>query len=465
MRQITPARVAMLCNGIYFGDKSVKDTEVSSITTDSRNITSGGLFVAIKGAHADGNKYIMQTYNNGALCCISEVAPQEALGSTDVLPSGVAFIQVESCYQALKDIAGFYRIICGTKIIGITGSVGKTSTKEMVASVLSRRFNTLKTQGNFNNEVGVPLTLFQLREEHELAVVEMGISEFGEMARLSQIVKPDICIITNIGQCHLENLGDRDGVLKAKTEIFTSMAKDGTVYLNGDDDKLAQIAEVNGRKPVFFGTGNGCDVYAENILQKGLEGTYFDAVAGDKRISLHVPVPGMHMVVNALAAVAVATGLGMGDEEIAAGISNFTPVGGHSSIKKTDKFIIMDDCYNANPVSMKAAIDVLSCAETYKIAIIGDMFELGANEKIMHFDIGAYAVQKGIDCIICAGTLARQYVAGALAKDENHNVLYYENTEQLLKMLGSIVKEGSQILVKASHAMGFERVVKSLEDM
>lgn len=465
MRQITPARVAMLCNGIYFGDKSVKDTEVSSITTDSRNITSGGLFVAIKGAHADGNKYIMQTYNNGALCCISEVAPQEALGSTDVLPSGVAFIQVESCYQALKDIAGFYRIICGTKIIGITGSVGKTSTKEMVASVLSRRFNTLKTQGNFNNEVGVPLTLFQLREEHELAVVEMGISEFGEMARLSQIVKPDICIITNIGQCHLENLGDRDGVLKAKTEIFTSMAKDGTVYLNGDDDKLAQIAEVNGRKPVFFGTGNGCDVYAENILQKGLEGTYFDAVAGDKRISLHVPVPGMHMVVNALAAVAVATGLGMGDEEIATGISNFTPVGGHSSIKKTDKFIIMDDCYNANPVSMKAAIDVLSCAETYKIAIIGDMFELGANEKIMHFDIGAYAVQKGIDCIICAGTLARQYVAGALAKDENHNVLYYENTEQLLKMLGSIVKEGSQILVKASHAMGFERVVKSLEDM
>lgn len=465
MRQITPARVAMLCNGIYFGDKSVKDTEVSSITTDSRNITSGGLFVAIKGAHADGNKYIMQTYNNGALCCISEVAPQEALGSTDVLPSGVAFIQVESCYQALKDIAGFYRIICGTKIIGITGSVGKTSTKEMVASVLSRRFNTLKTQGNFNNEVGVPLTLFRLREEHELAVVEMGISEFGEMARLSQIVKPDICIITNIGQCHLENLGDRDGVLKAKTEIFTSMAKDGTVYLNGDDDKLAQITEVNGRKPVFFGTGNGCDVYAENILQKGLEGTYFDAVAGDKRISLHVPVPGMHMVVNALAAVAVATGLGMGDEEIAAGISNFTPVGGHSSIKKTNKFIIMDDCYNANPVSMKAAIDVLSCAETYKIAIIGDMFELGANEKIMHFDIGAYAVQKGIDCIICAGTLARQYVAGALAKDENHNVLYYENTEQLLKMLGSIVKEGSQILVKASHAMGFERVVKSLEDM
>lgn len=465
MRQITPARVAMLCNGIYFGDKSVKDTEVSSITTDSRNITSGGLFVAIKGAHADGNKYIMQTYNNGALCCISEVAPQEALGSTDVLPSGVAFIQVESCYQALKDIAGFYRIICGTKIIGITGSVGKTSTKEMVASVLSRRFNTLKTQGNFNNEVGVPLTLFRLREEHELAVVEMGISEFGEMARLSQIVKPDICIITNIGQCHLENLGDRDGVLKAKTEIFTSMAKDGTVYLNGDDDKLAQITEVNGRKPVFFGTGNGCDVYAENILQKGLEGTYFDAVAGDKRISLHVPVPGMHMVVNALAAVAVATGLGMGDEEIAAGISNFTPVGGHSNIKKTDKFIIMDDCYNANPVSMKAAIDVLSCAETYKIAIIGDMFELGANEKIMHFDIGAYAVQKGIDCIICAGTLARQYVAGALAKDENHNVLYYEDTEQLLKMLGSIVKEGSQILVKASHAMGFERVVKSLEDM
>ncbi len=188
-------------------------------------------------------------------------------------------------------------------------------------------------------------------------------------------------------------------------------------------------------------------------------------MAGNKRIALHVPVPGMHMVTNALAAVAVATGLGMEADEIAAGISKFQPVGGHSNIKKTARFTIMDDCYNASPASMKAAIDVLSDAKTYKIAIIGDMFELGANEKIMHFDIGAYAVQKGIDCIVCAGSLAKQYVAGALAIDENHNVMYYENTDKAVEMLGNIVKDGSSILVKASHAMKFEKITSALENM
>ena len=293
----------------------------------------------------------------------------------------------------------------------------------------------------------------------------MGISEFGEMTRLGNIAKPDICIITNIGQCHLENLGDRDGVLKAKTEIFSSMADNGIVYLNGDDDKLSQIKEANGNKPVFFGTGSNCSVYAENIVQKGLEGTYFDAVAGDKRIALHVPVPGMHMVTNALAAVAVATGLGMEADEITAGISKFEPIGGHNNIVRTARFTIMDDCYNASPVSMKAAIDVLSAENTHKIAIIGDMLELGAYEKKMHFDIGEYAVQKGIDCIVCAGSLAKQNVKGALAIDENHNVMYYENTDKVVEMLGNIVEDGSSILVKASHAMGFEKIVNALGNM
>ena len=478
MKQITPAKITMLCDGKYYGSEDVKNTEISVLTKDSRDITSGGAFVAIKGARTDGSMFINKTYQNGALCCISEITPEEAYSisagadkeeaslcnNKEEWLSGRAFIQVKSCLQALKDIAEFYRIVCATKIIGITGSVGKTTTKEMVASVLSEHFNTLKTQGNFNNEVGVPLTLFRLREEHEIAIVEMGISEFGEMTRLSKIVKPDICVITNIGQCHLENLGDRDGVLKAKTEIFTSMAADGKVYLNGDDDKLVQVEDVNGKRPVFFGTGRNCSVYADNIIESGLDGTYFDAVTGDIRIPLHVPVPGMHMVTNALAAVAVATGLGMEPDEIAAGISKFTPVGGHSSIIKTDRFTIMNDCYNANPVSLKAAIDVLSSVKGRKVAIIGDMFELGANEKIMHFDIGAYAVKKGIDCIVCAGKLAKEYVAGALAIDGGHNVLYYESTEQAIELIGTIVKDGDSILVKASHAMGFERIVKVLED-
>lgn len=460
MKQITPAKIATVCNGIYYGSEKVKDTEVSSITTDSRNITVNGLFIAIKGARTDGNKFISDMYTSGAICCISENDPKDDY--TDFLQEK-AFIQVESCYQALKDIAEYYRIVCNTKIIGITGSVGKTTTKEMIASVLSEHFNTLKTQGNYNNEVGVPLTLFRLREEHEIAVVEMGISEFGEMTRLSQIAKPDICVITNIGQCHLETLGDRDGVLKAKTEIFSHMASDGKVYLNGDDDKLRNITEVNGIKPVYYGIDRGCDVFADNIINSGLDGIYFDAVTKNQRIALHISVPGMHMVLNALAAVAIAIDLGMTAEEIAAGINKFVPVGGHSNIIKTDKFTIMDDCYNANPVSMKAAIDVLAGAHGRKVAVIGDMFELGTNEKMLHYDIGTYAVNSGIDCIICVGELAKQYVMGALATDENHNVLYYEDTQKAVEMVKSLVKKGDSILVKASHAMEFEKIVAVLK--
>lgn len=459
MKQVTPANIATVCNGIYYGNEKVKDTEVSSITTDSRNITVNGLFIAIKGARTDGNKFIPDMYKSGAICCISENDPEDI---ADFLQEK-AYIQVESCYQALKDIAAYYRTVCMTKIIGITGSVGKTTTKEMIASVLSEHFNTLKTQGNYNNEVGVPLTLFRLREEHEIAVVEMGISEFGEMTRLSQIAKPDICVITNIGQCHLETLGDRDGVLKAKTEIFSYMAVDGKVYLNGDDDKLRQITDINGIKPVYYGIDYNCDVFADNIINNGLDGIYFDAVTKSKRIALHVSVPGIHMVLDALAAVAIAIDLGMTTDEITAGISKFTPVGGHSNIIKTDKFTIMDDCYNANPVSMKAAIDVLSSAKGRKVAIIGDMFELGTGEKMLHYDIGTYAVNSGIDCIICVGELAKQYVMGALATDENHNVLYYEDTKKAVEMVKSIVKEGDSILVKASHAMEFEKIVATLK--
>lgn len=475
MRQMTPANIAMICKGIYFGSEKIKDTEVTSITTDSRSIADGGLFVAIKGERVDGNKFMLQTYNNGGICCISEETPEAAYSiSTENHSTSAsdgeflkdrAFIKVDSCYQALKDLAEYYRTVCGTKVIGITGSVGKTTTKEMIAYVLSEKFNTLKTQGNYNNEVGVPLTLFRLRDEHEVAIVEMGISDFGEMTRLSKIAKPDICVITNIGQCHLENLGDRDGVLKAKTEIFSYMSKDGRVYLNGDDDKLINVNEVNGKSTVFFGIGKSCDVYADNIVKKGLAGTYFDAVTSKGRIAVHVPVPGMHMVTNALAAVAIGTDMGMSGQEIADGISRFTPVGGHSSIIETDKYTIMDDCYNANPVSMKAGIDVLSDVDGRKIVIIGDMFELGTDEKKLHYDVGSYAADKGIDCIICIGNLAKEYEKGAKDAGKENGIYYFEDIEQAVSELGNIISDGDSILVKASHAMKFEKIVAVLKDM
>lgn len=303
MKGMTLEAVAKACDGIYHGSDGDKIKEVSAITTDSRQIQPQGMFIAIKGARSDGHAYIDSCYDKGALCCISE---QELLGEKR------PYIQVESSLQALKDIAQLYRANLDIKVVGITGSVGKTSTKETIAAVLSQKYKVLKTQGNFNNEIGLPLTIFRLTEEDEIAVLEMGISDFGEMTRLTKIAQPDICVITNIGLCHLENLKSRDGILKSKTEIFKSMNPDGTVILNGDDDKLITISEVYGKKPVFFGIKNTAGIYADHIENLGLEGVRCRIhMAADNAVqtenqtenaaedfTVQIPVAGEHMVYN-----------------------------------------------------------------------------------------------------------------------------------------------------------------------
>ena len=457
MQGMTLEKIVSACQGTYYGPKEMLSKCVSMITTDSRCIEKDCLFVAIKGARADGNDFVPAAYENGALCCLSE---KEMAGDGQKMP----YIVVESCFQALKDMAKLYRSTMDTKVIGITGSVGKTTTKEMVASVLSERFCTLKTQGNFNNEVGVPLTLFRLRKEHEAAVVEMGISDFGEMTRLSAMVCPDDCIITNIGQCHLENLQDRDGVLRAKTEIFTSMNPTGTIYLNGEDDKLITVKEDGKKKLTFFGLGSQNKVYAKKIEKLGLKGTKVTIASPVAEFEVSIPVPGEHMVLNALAAASVALDLGMRPEEIQAGIAKFRPVGGHSDLVETERFTILNDCYNANPVSMKAGLDVLSEAAGRKVAIVGDMFELGSEERQMHHEIGTYAAGKGISLLLCIGELARAYYEGAKEVSGNEmECRYYQTKEEALEDIESLLQNGDTILVKASHGMHFEKIVAELE--
>lgn len=456
MQGMTLEKLAAACDGVYYGPADAYKKEITMITTDSRQVTTDSLFVAIKGERVDGNRFVPQAYEDGALCCISEEKPQG-----EIRP----YIVVKSCYQALKDMAKLYRSQMDIPVIGITGSVGKTSTKEMIASVLSERFHTLKTNGNFNNEVGVPLTLFRLRNEHEVAVVEMGISDFGEMTRLSEIVRPDCAVITNIGQCHLENLHDRDGVLQAKTEIFSSMNPKGTIYLNGDDDKLATVTGQGEKKIVFFGLGSKNDIYAKDIENLGLKGTKAVFVTPSGEFEAVIPVPGKHMISNALAATAVALDLGMSVEQIQAGIAKFKPVGGHSSMIETKRYTILNDCYNANPVSMKAGLDVLSDALGRKVAIIGDMFELGAEEEKLHHEIGIYAAQKGIDVLICiGGMLAKNYYEGAL-EQKKEQVYYFATVEEAVSMLPELLRDQDTILVKASHGMHLEKVVAVLEKM
>ena len=232
MKNMTLERITEVCGGVYYGSEADKKKEIAGAVIDSRQVESGYLFIAVKGEKVDGHQFIPQVFEKGALAVLSEQELSEPAGP---------YIRVESTLGAMKKLAAYYRRSLDIKVVGITGSVGKTTTKEMLASVLSTHFNTLKTLGNFNNELGMPLTLLRLREEHEAAIVEMGISDFGEMTRLTRIAKPDTCVITNIGLCHLEFLKSRDGILKAKTEIFDFLKEDGHVILNGDDDKLVTV--------------------------------------------------------------------------------------------------------------------------------------------------------------------------------------------------------------------------------
>ena len=453
MKNMTLGNIAAACGGIYHGTEAAKEKTIAEITTDSRKAGKDSLFVAIKGERVDAHKFIPAVFEQGALCVISE---QELAD-----PAG-AYIQVDSSLQAIKDIAEFYRKQLDIKVVGITGSVGKTSTKEMIASVLSEKYRVLKTLGNFNNELGLPLTVFRLREEDEIAVLEMGISHFGEMHRLSKIARPDICVITNIGQCHLEFLGDRDGVLKAKSEIFDYLAPDGTIVLNGDDDKLATLQEVEGIQPVFFGIDSDRTISATQIHSLGRKGIACRICTGQGDFDVTIPIPGYHMVYNALAGTAVGLSLGMTTEEIKRGIEKLESLSGRFHIIETDNYTVVDDCYNANPVSMKASLKVLGDALGRKVAILGDMGELGENEQQLHEEVGVAAGQQGIQMLICVGALSEGMAKAARETNPQMEVIHKQTLEEAISSLPQYLKQGDTILVKASHFMHFEKIVEVL---
>ena len=455
MKNMSLQKIAAACGGTYCGSADLSDREVSSVVIDSRKAEKDSLFIAIKGARVDGHSFIPQVMEKGALCAVSE----QDLGDVPY-----PYIKVGSCEQALKDIAEHYRRSLDIRVVGISGSVGKTSTKEMIASVLGQKFNVLKTEGNFNNEIGLPLTVFNIREEHEIAVLEMGISHFGEMTRLAKIARPDICVITNIGVAHIESLGSRDGILKAKTEMFKYMNPEGTIILNGDDDKLRGFVPENGVSPVYFGLDPSCPYHAEKTENKGLRGTDAEFVTPDSRFRAHISIPGGHMVYNALAGIAVGTALGMTPDEMARGIEALVPIAGRNNLIETKRWSIIDDCYNANPASMKSSLDVLACADTRTVAILGDMFELGASEKEMHYEVGAYAAEKGISVLICIGGLSAETARGAreAADGAAMEILHYSTKEDFFKEMNDVLKKDDTILVKASHGMEFTEIVNFL---
>ncbi|MCQ2513041.1 MAG: UDP-N-acetylmuramoyl-tripeptide--D-alanyl-D-alanine ligase [Lachnospiraceae bacterium] len=457
MRNITLRKIQKVTRGRLFNAESVMDIEITGIISDSRRAKDGCLFICIKGEKVDGHDFAEGVIDNGAIAVIAE---KEMPGFTG------PYLLVDSTFEATKVIAELYRSTLSTKFIGITGSVGKTSTKEFIATVLSRGYKVHKTKGNLNNEWGVPFTIFDIKEDTEIAVIEMGINHFGEMERLAKMVRPDAVVMTNIGQSHLEYLGSRDGILRAKAEIFTYLAQDGQVFLNGDDDKLNQISNVNGIKPKFYGLDGSCDVSAVNIVSKGLKGSSFDIILrdGDGRMSMRVnmPVPGRMMIYNALAAYLVGVNMGISPLQIKYALEDVSSLAGRNNIISTEKYIILDDCYNAAPASMKSSIDVLKETEGRKVAILGDMFELGDDTEQFHYDIGKYAADAGIDLIICVGDFSNKTYLGAKMNTDNQ-VEYYTSVEDCITYLPDLLSKDDNILVKASNRMHFSDIVSFLQ--
>ena len=462
MKHMTVQDAISAVQGEWIGQESVLLEEIKSVEIDSRKVQTGTLFVAIPGERVDGHKFIPGVLENGAVCAISEQRLEESIQN---------YILVNDTKTALRDLAEYYRGILDIKIVGITGSVGKTSTKEMIATVLSEKFSVQKTAGNFNNEIGLPLTIFSIGTEHEIGVVEMGISDFGEMSRLAKIARPDVMVITNIGQCHLENLGTRDGILKAKTECFDYLNSGAQVVLNGNDDKLVTIETVQGTVPNMFvvdadNTGiTFCNqkvcASAKEISSLGLAGSdctmTFKDLSGEVVTSrVHIPVAGSHMVYNALAASMVGLLFGMNVEEIVNGIGKATAVSGRGRLIKTGKYLLVDDTYNANPVSMRAELDLLKESEGRRVAILGDMFELGDDEVQMHYDLGAYAITC-CDELICIGELSKNMHEGA------GRGYYFATKEEFLKVKEDILMDGDTILLKASHGMQFGLLLEELK--
>lgn len=497
--------IADACGGeLRLHDSERSDKHVSSVVIDSRKLEAGGVFLATVGEKVDGHRFISQVFQAGACLAVTQKTPEQVQEETGIdCTRWGSYVLVEDTLEALKEIAEFYRRKLNIRIVGVTGSVGKTSTKEFIAGVLAEKLKVLKTEGNFNNEIGVPLTLLRIREFHEAAVVEMGISDFGEMHRLSKMVRPDICVITNIGQCHLENLKTREGILKAKSEIFDFMAPDGEVCLNGEDDKLRGLAEVKGHRPHFFGLGGNPaeEVVAGEIQSRGLWGSDAvllfrepgenptsaaantaksdancpgnpEGVSGEGKgteLLIHVPLSGTHMVLNSAAAACVARLFGLSLQEIARGIAGIQPVSGRNNLVRRKRYTLIDDCYNANPASVKAAIDLLALADTQKVAILGDMFELGENSDALHAGVGEYAAAAGIDRILCVGDNSRHTFRAASDHAEGAaQITHFADRETLLKALGEkmeeYIPEGSTVLIKASHGMEFNRVLEFLKE-
>lgn len=438
-------------NELLAGLALAEPVTIQAVVTDSRKVVPGCVFVCFPGERVDGHTFAAGAYQNGAAYIIAnhpvEGVPAER---TVVVPdSALAMIRM----------ASNYRILFSPRIIGVTGSVGKTTTKEFCYAVLSAFGNALKTEGNQNNDIGVPNTLFRLAPETEYAVVEMGMDHAGEIERLTRCVRPSAGIITMIGVSHLENLGTRENILKAKMEICAGLPDGAPLVLNADND-LLPTAQVPARlRAVWFGIEKDADVRAENIVT-GAQGTSFTIVDRENgSFPVSIPTAGLHTVYDALSAYAAATRLGLDPAHCAAALSNYQTTGMRQHIVEKGGVTVIEDCYNASPDSMKAAISVLKALpNARKIALLGDMLELGDASEEGHRHTGEWVAEAGIDVLIAYGP--RSGAMAEAAKAQGVTTVHCQNEQEVLQCLRQFVQPGDALLAKASHAMKLEELLQ-----
>ncbi|WP_251859707.1 UDP-N-acetylmuramoyl-tripeptide--D-alanyl-D-alanine ligase [Clostridium sp. Marseille-Q2269] len=456
MENIKLEEVLKAVNGdlVITGEKD----EYNSVSTDTRKIKKGDIFIALKGENFNGNKFVQSAIEKGAsLCIVSEIDFSE-----DKIGKSSYIIKVNNTNKALLDLAEYYKSKLDIKVVAITGSTGKTSTKDLVAAVLSQKYKVFKTEGNFNNEIGLPLMIFSLDKSYDVAVLEMGMNHFNEIHNMAQAARPDIAIITNIGISHIENLGCRKNILKAKLEITDFFNEDNILIINGDNDLLSNF-ESDKYKVLKIGTEKKSDFKGINLnLQE--ECVQFDISEKEelKFNGFKVNVPGKHNVLNSLTAIACGRALNMDYNDIQQGITNLKATSMRLDIIKGNGFTIINDCYNSSPDSVKAAIDVMKNIKGKRtIALLGSMKELGDESYKAHREVAEYAKEKEVDLLFSIGEFNDAFKDG-FKETNKDNYKSFLNNKEAAKYIKNIIRDGDIILVKASRSMKLEEVVEEL---
>lgn len=453
-RIITVNKILEICRGkLLSGDKQL---EVNSYSKDSREIKDGDMYLAIKGERVNGNDYIESAFENGAMGCITDDEINQKI--LEKFKNKV-IIKVNDTVKAIQEIAKYKRSLYNIPVIAVTGSVGKTSTKDIIANVMAQKFNVLKTEGNLNNHIGLPLTLLKLKD-HNAIVVEMGMNHLGEISLLTDIAKPTGCVITNIGTSHIGNLGSRENILKAKLEILEGLNEEGFALINNDNDLLNNWAEKQNQYKVYtYGIENKSTYIAENIVKSEDSSSFeINGIKGE------VPIGGTHFIYNATCAFAIGDILQIEKEKIVKGISEFKLTAKRMDIQVIkDNIKIINDSYNASYDSMKAALEVIGKTEaTRKIAVLGDMLELGEYSEELHIKVGEEVIKNKIDILITIGKYAKN-IANRAEMQGMKNIFQFEDIENAAGYIKSNMKSGDLILLKASNSMNFSKILEKIK--